>query len=345
MESRSRTGLPVILITAGDPAGIGPEIILKILSDPDRPATCYPVVVGDAWVMGEVSGRLGLKTDIRSLGDLSDFAAQPGVIGVVDVSTAGIQRIVPGKAQALGAASAVKSLRRSIQLVRRGQAEGIVTCPINKEALRLGGYAWIGHTEMLQDLTHSRHVRTLFVTGPLRVFFATRHVSLKEAIQSLKKPLIYETIVDADLHMRRLGFSHPRLAVAGLNPHAGDGGLFGREEIDEIEPAVRQARDDGICVQGPVPADAVFHQCITGMFDAVVGLTHDQGHIATKTFDFHRTVSVTLGLPFIRTSVDHGTAFDIAWEGKADPTSLREAVALAVDLLRRQEAESGPRYP
>ena len=332
MQSRSQPGLPVILITAGDPAGIGPEIVLKTLIDAERSSLCQPVVVGDVWVMEEVSRRLGRNVMIHACEDISDCTSEAGMINVMGVGTEGIQDIVPGRVQTVAARSATASIRKAVKLVLQGEAQAMVTGPINKESLKVGGYSWIGHTEMLQDLTQSSHVRTLFVTGPLRIFFATRHVSLEQAIQLLKRPLIYEAIVDVDLHMRWLGFSHPRLAVAGLNPHAGDGGLFGREEIDEIEPAVRQARDEGIRVKGPVPADSVFHQCIQGTFDAVVALTHDQGHIAAKTFDFYRTVSVTLGLPFIRTSVDHGTAFDIAWQGKADPTSLKEALAVAVKL-------------
>jgi len=339
-KARSQRERAIILITAGDPAGIGPEIVLKTLIDAEGRSLCHPVVVGDVWVMEKVSRRLGRNVLIDTCKDLSECTAEDGMINVMDVGTEGIQDIVPGRVQTVAARSATASIRKAVELALRGETQAIVTAPINKEALRLAGYPWIGHTEMLQDLTQSGQVRTLFATGPLRVFFATRHVSLKQAIQLLKRPLVYETIVDADLHMRRLGFSQPRLAVAGLNPHAGDGGLFGREEIDEIEPAVRQARDAGICVEGPVPSDAVFHQCIMGIFDAVVALTHDQGHIATKTYDFRRTVSVTLGLPFIRTSVDHGTAFDIAWQGKADSTSLKEALAVAVDLLKRQE--SGP---
>jgi 4-hydroxythreonine-4-phosphate dehydrogenase len=332
MQSRSQPGLPVMLITAGDPAGIGPEIVLKTLIDAERSSLCQPVVVGDVWVMEEVSRRLGRKAVIHACEDISDCTSEAGMINVMGVGTEGIQDMVPGRVQTVAARSATASIRKAVELALRGETQAIVTGPINKEALRLGGYPWIGHTEMLQDLTQSNQVRTMFVTGPLRVFFATRHMSLKQAIESLKKSLIYEAIVDTDSHMKELGFSQPRLAVAGLNPHAGDGGLFGREEIDEIEPAVRQARNEGICVEGPVPADSVFYRCIMGAFDAVIALTHDQGHIATKTYDFHRTVSVTLGLPFIRTSVDHGTAFDIAWQGKADPTSLKEALAVAVQL-------------
>jgi 4-hydroxythreonine-4-phosphate dehydrogenase len=284
--------------------------------------------------MKRVSRHLRLKAQIHSVGALTHATFEAGHINVIDVKTEGIQQFLPGQPQTVAARSAVTSVRRAVDLALQGEAEAIVTGPINKEAWRHVGSTWIGHTEMLQDLTKAPKTTTMFVTGPLRIFFATRHVSLRQAIDLLKKPLLFQAIVDVNLYMKQLGFPRPKLAVAGLNPHAGDSGLFGREEIDEIEPAIHEARKTGIFVDGPSAADSVFHHCRQGVYDAVLALFHDQGHIAAKTLDFHRTVSVTLGLPFIRTSVDHGTAFDIAWKGKADSTSMLEAITVAVDLFR-----------
>jgi len=345
MQSDTSLPPPLILVTPGDPAGIGPEIVLKTLAEPNLLATCRPVVVGDAWVMKHVSRHLELEYQIRSLDDLTRSTFQTGHVNVIDVRTDGIENVMPGQPQILAARSAIVSIRRAVDLALQGQAEAIVTGPINKEALSLAGCPWIGHTEMLQDLAKSPKATTMFATGPLRIFFATRHVSLQGAIGLLKKPLIYQTIIDVDLKMRNLGFQHPRLAVAALNPHAGDSGLFGTEEIDEIEPAIRDAQKAGVRVDGPVPVDSVFHHCVMGVYDAVVALLHDQGHIAAKTLDFHRTVSVTLGLPFIRTSVDHGTAFNIAWQGKANPTSMNEALIVAVDLVKSKRSASSPFDP
>jgi 4-hydroxythreonine-4-phosphate dehydrogenase len=288
--------------------------------------------------MKRVSQRLRLRSQINALDDPMHHTFEAGQIYIIDVRTDGIERIIPGHAHTLAAQSAIASIRRAVALALDGQAEGIVTGPINKKALRLAGSPWVGHTEMLQDLAEAPKAVTMFVAGHLRIFFATRHVSLREGIDRMKEPLIYQTILDVDLHMKQLGFVEPRLAVAGLNPHAGDSGLFGREEIDEIEPAVQRAHEAGVLVEGPIPADSVFHRGAIGIYDAVVALLHDQGHIAAKTLDFYGTVSVTLGLPFIRTSVDHGTAFDIAWQGKANPTSMEEAIKVAVELVKRRRS-------
>jgi len=338
VNPRRPTSPPVVLITPGDPAGIGPEIVTKALDEPKLLTICHPVVVGDAWVIQEVSHRLRLVSQIHPIDDPARSTFEFKKINVIDVRTDGIRNVTPGQPQALAARSAVVSIRKAVKLALENKAEAIVTGPINKEALKLGGYPWIGHTEMLQDLAKSERAMTMFVTGSLRIFFATRHVSLRQAIELLKEPLLYQTINDTNLEMRKLGFQQPRLAVAALNPHAGDAGLFGREETEDIEPAIRRAHEAGIRVKGPIPADVVFHQCLMGVYDAVIALTHDQGHIAAKTLDFHRTISVTLGLPFIRTSVDHGTAFDIAWRGEANPAGLKEALMVAVDLVQKRRS-------
>ncbi len=336
--------LPTVLITPGDPAGIGPEIVLKALCETDVSTICRPIVVGDAFVLSRISQHLQLKCQFHPIPSPTSSTYLAGRINIIDVRTTGIQGLARGRPQTLAAESAITAVRRAANLALDDRAKAVVTGPVNKKALKLKGCPWVGHTEMLQDLTKSPRAMTMFVTGALRIFFATHHVSLQQAIELLKKPLLYATIVDVKVEMQRLGFSQPRLAVAGLNPHAGDAGLFGREEIDQIEPAVRQAQKAGILVKGPIPADAVFHQCIMGAYDAVIALTHDQGRIAAKTLDFWRPVSVTLGLPFIRTSVDHGTAYDIAWQGKANPTSLKEALTVAVELVKRQGSTLGAQH-
>jgi len=211
----------------------------------------------------------------------------------------------------------------------------MATAPINKEALWRAGYRHLGHTEMLADLTHSDDPLTMFQVRGLRIFFLTRHLSLREALDQITRERITSMLPRIDNELKRLGVARPRIAVAALNPHAGEGGALGREDQDEIAPAIEDARARGIQVQGPVPADSVFAQALEGRYDAVVSLYHDQGHIAAKTLDFHGAVSVTLGLPFIRTSVDHGTAFDIAGRGIAKADSMIAAILAAGDLVRK----------
>ena len=240
-----------------------------------------------------------------------------------------------GAVTAAAGRAAVSYIERAVQLARAGLVRGIATAPINKEALRAAGYPGSGHTEMLAELFGSGGSVTMFQVKNLRIFFHSRHLSLRAMLDSLDAGGVEKSIVSADACMASIGLERPRLALAALNPHASDGGLFGDEERRILIPACARARERGIDVQGPVPADSVFNLALEGRFDAVISLYHDQGHIAAKTYDFYRTVSVTFGLPVIRTSVDHGTAFDIAWQGKADPVSMNEAIGSCFRLAGR----------
>jgi 4-hydroxythreonine-4-phosphate dehydrogenase len=217
------------------------------------------------------------------------------------------------------------------------RAVGVVTCPINKASLKKAGYEKQGHTELLAELVGVTSVETVFSLDRLKIFFLSRHVSLRDAISLIKRGSVLAALLRMDRSMKSLGIPAPRLGVPGLNPHCGEGGLFGREEIEEILPAIEEARRQGLDVEGPIGADSVYHLGLQGRFDAILSLYHDQGHIASKTRDFYQTVTLSLGLPFVRTSVDHGTGFDIAWRGRANPKSLVQAVELALAII------SGPR--
>jgi len=241
-----------------------------------------------------------------------------------------------GKVSGGGGKHTYEILKTCTDLCLSGKSQGVVTAPINKESLKLAGYNDPGHTEIFKDLSGASSVDAIFCIENLKIFFLSRHLSLRDAISMVKENTILETLIRIDRVMKDLGYSSPRLGVPGLNPHCGDGGLFGREEIDEIEPAIRKAKSRGIKVEGPVGADSIYHLGIFGHFDAILSLYHDQGHIASKTYNFYKTVTLTAGLPFLRTSVDHGTAFDIAWKGVANPESLIRAIELALKLLRKK---------
>ena len=314
---------PAIGITIGDPAGIGPEIVVRALAHETIPASVSPVVIGDRWVLERAMDATGIRLEFGSSG-------QPRLIDLANVD----HRLQWGKIQATAGAAAAQFIERAVQEALAGRLDAMATAPINKEALWRAGYRHLGHTEMLADLTHSDDPLTMFQVRGLRIFFLTRHLSLREALDQITRERITSMLPRIDNELKRLGVARPRIAVAALNPHAGEGGALGREDQDEIAPAVEDARARGIQVQGPVPADSVFAQALEGRYDAVVSLYHDQGHIAAKTLDFHGAVSVTLGLPFIRTSVDHGTAFDIAGRGIAKADSMIAAILAAGDLVR-----------
>ncbi len=322
---------PVLLVTMGDPAGIGPEVCVKALRHPIVHRVSTLVVVGIPGVLSWHATKLATQPGVPAVATIaspSEATDRHGVLPVVAAGQAAFDISTTGTVTAEAGAAAYAALTRAIALVESGQADAIVTAPLNKESLVASGAPYIDHTDALAAITGTSPL-TMFEVGPLRIFFATRHVSLQRSIELLDKDLVLKTITGAALNMRRIGFSAPRLALAALNPHAGEGGLFGRQEIEVFVPAVTEARSHGIDISGPVPADAVFAQGLNGRYDAVISLYHDQGHIAAKTYDFERTVSVTLGLPFIRTSVDHGTAFDIAGKGIASEVSLVEAIKSA----------------
>jgi 4-hydroxythreonine-4-phosphate dehydrogenase len=307
---------PRLALTTGDPAGIGPEIVLKALSSADRPDADW-VVHGPARSLGERGARFGLARP-EALGcEVVDVGGGPFEIGRVSAAA--------GRA----AAAAVLGAARD---ARTGRVKGLVTAPLHKEALRAAGYPWPGHTEMLAEAAGVTDVAMMFVGGGLRVALLTTHRSLRSVPDAITPGEVARVARLVHRELPRLGARSRRIAVCGVNPHAGEGGLFGTEDDDVLRPAIAALAAEGLDVAGPLPADTVFVRAARGEFDAVVAAYHDQGLVPVKLLAFGRAVNVTLGLPFVRTSVDHGTAFDIAGSGTADPGSLLEAMKLAVAL-------------
>ncbi|WP_199432814.1 4-hydroxythreonine-4-phosphate dehydrogenase PdxA [Qaidamihabitans albus] len=322
---------PILAVTLGDPVGIGPEITARTLADPAATEGARPLAVGDAAVLRRAVDVCRLDVGVRPVGAVSAARFEPGVIDVLDLGIAPAD-LPWGVVDGVAGAAAVAAIEAATKAALDGAVDAVVTSPINKEAIWAAGSEHLGHTEMLGELTGSRRFNTMFWVRGLKIFFATRHLSLREALDQITKPNIEHAIREAYTALEVFGTREPRLAVAALNPHGGENGKFGDEEIVAIGPAVEAARADGLDVAGPVPADSVFHQGLEGRYDGVLSLYHDQGHIASKTVDFHGTVSVTVGLPILRTSVDHGTAFDIAGTGKADPGTMHAAFRAAVEL-------------
>jgi 4-phospho-D-threonate 3-dehydrogenase / 4-phospho-D-erythronate 3-dehydrogenase len=332
---------PRIGITIGDPAGIGPEIALKAVADSRTTAACRPVLIGSAAELRRQAQHFGLACDYRVVGDSATLqgafetaTVEPLVYDTGDVGAA----VAWGQLNAAAGRAAIAAIETGARLALDGHLAAIATAPINKEALRLAGSTFPGHTEMLAALTGVRDVLMCFFAGNLRVFLLTIHVSLADAIRSISTARVEAALRLADRELRRFGIARPRIAVAGLNPHAGEHGLFGSEEAREIAPAIEACRDlHNIEASGPFPADTLFVRAARGEFDAVAACYHDQGLIAVKCMAFGEAVNVTLGLPIIRTSVDHGTAFDIAGRGIADHQSLVEAITLAAHLVEAEK--------
>lgn len=321
---------PIIGIPLGDPAGIGPEIVVKSLNQKGIYEICNPLVVGDKKTIEQAMNFCGISLNINIVKDPKEGKYEHGSIDLIDLSNVDINTLQIGKVQAMGGKAAFEYIKTAINLALDKKVDAIATTPINKESLRAAKVPYIGHTEILEDLTKTYNPLTMFQVHNLRVFFLTRHLSLKKACELVTKENVYEFILRCKEALKILGIQNPKIAVAGLNPHSGEHGLFGYEEVEEIEPAIKKAKEENnIDVVGPVPADSVFHFGLKGKYDAVLSLYHDQGHIATKMVDFDRTISITNNMPFLRTSVDHGTAFDIAGTGKAGEVSMVEAIKLA----------------
>ncbi|MHB8172839.1 MAG: 4-hydroxythreonine-4-phosphate dehydrogenase PdxA [Nitrospirota bacterium] len=332
---------PVLAITMGDPAGIGPEIILKALNVKAVVDCCRPVIIGNLKVLEDARGPLPLGTQ-RTLVKVTEpgMQASDGAAQVVDVDP-GFIPLAPGKPTAAAGHISVACIRKAVQLALDKKVDAVVTAPITKETLKMAGYPYPGHTELLAELTGAKDYAMMLTGGAdggqdLRVVLATIHVALRDVPGLVKKERVIRAIRLAEKACRMMGVSGPRVAVCGLNPHAGEGGLFGDEEITEISPACIEARNAGINVFGPLPADTLFHRAYKGDFDAVVAMYHDQGLGPLKMFAFGNAVNVTLGLPIIRTSVDHGTAYDIAGKGIASPNSLVEAIRLAARMAGKR---------
>jgi 4-hydroxythreonine-4-phosphate dehydrogenase len=318
----------------GDPAGIGPEVVVRALSSPDVHQQCRPLVVGDAGVMVRAVELVKKPLSVRPIADPAAADFRPRAINVVDLANVKWDALERGRVSAAAGLAALEYVNHAVQLAMEGSAAAVVTGPINKESIRAAGCKHIGHTELFHELTGASATTTMLVAGNLRVAHVTRHVPLHQVSPSITMAGVLQTISLTDEGLRRLGFAAPRLAVAALNPHGGDGGLIGTEESLVIEPAVRQAQALGVDADGPLPADSVFFRAIRGEFDAVIAMYHDQGHIAIKVHDFDGSYTVTLGLPLLRTSVDHGTAFDIAWKGLASGRSMIEAILAAARFAR-----------
>jgi 4-hydroxythreonine-4-phosphate dehydrogenase len=327
---------PIVAITMGDASGIGPEIILKALARPEVYAMCRPLVVGDAGRLREAGGLIGSALAVRAVQTPAEAGFVCGTADVVDLG------LIPaghpfGKVLPLSGEAAFRYIERATRLVEAGQADAICTAPLSKEALHAAGHKYPGHTELLATLTNTPEVSMMLVAPKLRVIHVTTHVGLIDAIQRIEPGLVFRVIERGRATLVKAGFDNPRIGVCGINPHAGENGLFGQgEEEEKIIPAVRECQAKGWAVEGPLPADTLFFRAARGDFDLVVAMYHDQGHAPVKVMGLEAGVNITIGLPVVRTSVDHGTAFDIAGKGIADDGSLVEALKQAVDLAPRR---------
>ena len=311
-------------ITMGDPSGIGPEIIVATLAQMDPGTRAASAVVGNLDILRRADRLLG-----TALTFVDGLEAKPGEVPVVHVVTRDHDGIVDGRQTAAGGEAAYRYVERAVKLALTGRIAVIVTAPLNKAAMHEAGHHFDGHTELLAHLTGAKQSFMLLAGEKLNAVHVTTHTSLRNAAEKPTMERVLATIRAGHRHFRELGYDKPRIAVAGLNPHCGEGGIFGREEIERIEPAIRAAQQEGIEVKGPISGDTVFYRALQGEFDLVVAQYHDQGHIPTKLIAFDTTVNVSLGLPIRRTSVDHGTAFDIAWKGKASNVNMKAAIAYA----------------
>lgn len=334
--------LPILAITLGDPAGVGPEIILKALAHPEVAERCRPLVIGDARILQRAAGQLGMPpVSIEPATDLSAVYFKAGTIALFDLQNAPPEDCPTGKISSSSGQAAVDYVFRACDLAMAGLVDAVVTAPLNKTAMNLAGFHYAGHTELLAERTGAEKVSMLLVGPKLRVVHVSTHVSLEDAIRRVTKARVLEVIDLAYRSARSLGLAHPRIAVAGLNPHASEDGLFGDQERSEIVPAIQAARERGWIVSDPLPPDTVFLRAFKGEYDIVVAMYHDQGHIPMKLLAFDDGVNVSIGLPIIRTSVDHGTAFDIAGTGQARETSLLAAMDVAIQMVRAKELQ-GP---
>jgi 4-hydroxythreonine-4-phosphate dehydrogenase len=328
---------PIIAITMGDASGIGPEIIMKALARPEVHALCRPLVVGEAARLREAGAITGSSLAVRPLAEPSGAQYEPGTVDVIDLG------IIPaghpfGQVLPLSGEGAYRYIERATRLVEAGEADAICTAPLSKEALHAAGHKYPGHTELLAHLTGTPEVSMMLVAPKLRVIHVTTHIGLMDAIRRIEPGLVERVIARGRATLVKAGIAEPRIGVCGINPHAGENGLFGQgEEEEKIIPAVQACRAKGWQVEGPLPADTLFFRAARGDFDLVVAMYHDQGHGPVKVMGLEAGVNITIGLPVIRTSVDHGTAFDIAGRGIADDGSLVEALRQAAELAPRRQ--------
>lgn len=312
-------------ITMGDPSGVGPEIICKALASLDPDQRSATIVIADLLFLHRANQSLRTGLDFGPA-----FTSLPeGFVPVVEVTCPDSDQVMAGAISSAGGEAAYRCIERAVKLALEGAIEVIVTAPINKAALHEAGHHFDGHTGLLTHLTGAEQSFMLLTSEKLSTIHVTTHVSMHEATERITRNRVLATIRAGDTHLKQMGLLRPRIAVAGLNPHCGENGIFGREEIEQISPAVAAARDEGISVEGPIPGDTVFYRAVRGEFDLVVSQYHDQGHAPAKLLAFETTVNVSLGLPIRRTSVDHGTAFDVAWSGQADHRNMLSAIDYA----------------
>lgn len=333
---------PLLAITMGDAAGSGPEIITKALTDTEVRAICRSVVIGDAATMREALEITGVPGEVRAIEKLAEASFQDGIIEVIDLHNIQLDHLTRGRVDPMAGRAAYDYIKLATSTTLAGESDAMVTSAINKEALNKAGYHYDGHTQLLAELCGVPEVAMMLVSGNLRVSHVSTHVSLLQAIKRVRPERILTVLRLTDEAVRQMGVAEPRLVVAGLNPHSGEGGLFGDEEIKYIAPAMEEARRQGMNVTGPLPPDSVFFRTSEGQFDAAIAMYHDQGHIAVKMLGITHGVNVTLGLPIIRTSVDHGTNFGKAGKGTADPTSLILSIELASVMCRNRRRLSRP---
>ncbi|MDG0805648.1 D-threonate 4-phosphate dehydrogenase [Pectobacterium brasiliense] len=322
----------IIAVTMGDPAGIGPEIIIKSLAEGEL-SGASAVVVGCVQTMRRILAlNIVPAVELKIIDKPADAVFAPGVINMIDEPLEDPQALRPGVVQSQAGDLAYRCIKKATELAMAGEVHAIATAPLNKEALHSAGHLYPGHTELLAKLTNSRDYAMVLYTDKLKVIHVSTHIALRKFLDTLNRDRVETVINMADVFLKRVGFTHPRIAVAGVNPHAGENGLFGDEEIKIVSPSVEAMKAKGIDVYGPCPPDTVYLQAYEGQYDMVVAMYHDQGHIPLKLLGFYDGVNITAGLPFIRTSADHGTAFDIAWTGKAKSESMAISIQLAMQL-------------
>ncbi len=319
---------PFIAIPMGDPAGIGPEIIVKALTKREVREVANCVVIGDRKIIEDAIHftKAGLKVNQIQSPREGDY--REGIINLIDLNNVDMREFTIGQVSGMCGKAAYEYIAKSIELANNKEVAAVATTPINKESLKAGHVDFIGHTEIFGALTGTKDPLTMFEVHGMRVFFLTRHVSLREACDLVTKDRIKDYVKRCKEVLEKLGVTEGTMAIAGLNPHSGEHGLFGDEEVNHVTPAVEELQAEGYDVTGPIGADSVFHLALQGRFNSVLSLYHDQGHIATKTLDFERTIAITGGMPILRTSVDHGTAMDIAGKGIASEVSMVEAILL-----------------
>lgn len=320
---------PLIAVPIGDPAGVGPEIVAKSVASGDVFEAADCVIVGDKTIIENAIKIVGEDLTVHVISEPEEGDYRKGILNLIDLGNVDMAKFEFGKVNGMCGKAAYEYIAKCIELANKGKVDAVATTPINKESLRAGGINYIGHTEIFGALTETEDPLTMFETNGMRVFFLTRHVSLRKMLDMITKDRIIDYVKRCMKALEKLGVTDGTMAIAGLNPHSGEHGLFGWEEVNEIMPAIEKLQAEGYKVVGPIGADSVFHQAAQGRYNSVLSLYHDQGHIATKTLDFEKTIAITNGMPILRTSVDHGTAFDIAGKGIVSAVSMIEAILLA----------------